>query len=184
MLIEIIKRTPSWVFVIFVVLLIMGYKQSKDRTINRGQVLILPVAMIGLSFYDVMSAFGVGHPIGLVSWLAGIFIAGLLSIRFPSPAGVSYSAMDRSYTVPGSWFPLFLMMAIFFIKYVVGVILARKLPVANEQIFIAAVGFSYGLISGIFFARTFVICRSQVCNHTSLSNRRLHAEAGTTQHNE
>jgi hypothetical protein len=180
MLIEIIKHTPSWVFVLFVVLLIMGYKQSKDRTINRGEVLILPVAMIGLSFYGVMSAFGVGRPIGLVSWLAGIFIAGLLSIRFPSPAGVSYSAMDRSYTVPGSWFPLFLMMAIFFIKYVVGVILARKLPVANEQIFIAAVGFSYGLISGIFLARTFVIYRSQVCNYTSLSNRRLHAEAGTT----
>jgi hypothetical protein len=180
MIIEIIRHTPLWVFVLFIALLIMGYMQSKDRTINRSKVVILPVAMIGLSLYGVISAFGIGHPIGLFSWIAGIFVAGLLCIKFPSPAGVSYSTKDRSYSVPGSWFPLFLMMAIFFIKYAVGVILARKLPIANEQIFIAVVSFCYGLISGIFLARTFVIYRSQVFDNTTLSNRRFLRKADTT----
>jgi hypothetical protein len=72
------------------------------------------------------------------------------------------------------------MMAIFFIKYAVGVILARKLPIANEQIFIAVVSFCYGLISGIFLARTFVIYRSQVFDNTTLSNRRFLRKADTT----
>jgi len=60
LLIEIIKRTPPWVFVLLAALLAMGYAQSKDRTIGRGRVAILPVTMIGLSFYGVVSAFGIG----------------------------------------------------------------------------------------------------------------------------
>lgn len=179
MLIEIIKRTPPWVFVLFFVLLIIGSMQSKDRTLSRGKVAILPVAMICLSFYGVLSAFGIGRPVSLVSWAAGIFIAGLLGGKFPLPAGVSYSTENRSYSVPGSWFPLFLMMAIFFIKYAVGVILARKLPIANEQIFIVPVSLCYGLISGLFLVRAFAIWRCPECDNI-VSNRGLHAEADTT----
>lgn len=165
MFIEILKRTPPWVFVLFFALLIMGYLQSKDRIISRGKVAILPVAMICLSFYGVLSAFGMGRPVGLVSWAAGIFLAGFLGRKFASPAGVVYSTTKRSYSVPGSWFPLFLMMAIFFIKYAVGVILARKLPIANEQIFIVPVSLCYGLISGLFLVRAFGIWRCPECNN-------------------
>ena len=167
MFIEIIKRTPPWVFVLFLALLIMGYMQSKERTISRGRVAILPVAMICLSFYGVVSAFGMGGRLaGLLSWAAGIFLAGFLGRKFALPAGVVYSTTNRSYSVPGSLFPLFLMMAIFFIKYAVGVILARKLPIANEQIFIVAVSLCYGLISGLFLVRAIAIWRSPECKNT------------------
>lgn len=176
MIIEIIKRTPLWVFALFVALLVMGYTQSKDRTLSRGKVAILPVVMIGLSFYGVISAFGIGRPLGLVSWFIGIFIAGLLSIKYPSPAGVSYSASDRLYSSPGSWLPLLLMMVLFSLKYAVGVILARRLPVADEPIFIASVSLGYGLISGLFLMRALVIWRSPACKNTE-QKPRLAAEA-------
>lgn len=139
---------------------------------SRAKVAILPVAMICLSFYGVLSAFGVGRPVSLVSWAAGIFIVGLLGRKFPSQVGAYYSVENRSYSVPGSWLPLFLMMAIFFIKYAVGVILARKLPIANEQIFMVPVSLSYGLISGLFLFRAFAIWRCPECDHTE-SNRGL-----------
>ena len=156
----------------------MGYRQSKDRTISRGEVAILPVTMLGLSLYGVVSAFGISQPVGLVSWSVGIFIAGLFSIKSPLPTGISYSAKDRSYSVPGSWLPLLLMMVIFFIKYAVGVILARKLPIANGQFFIASVSLCYGLISGLFLIRALVIWRSPGGSDTA-SHLRLHAEADT-----
>ncbi|MFQ3789298.1 hypothetical protein [Halomonas sp. A29] len=35
MLIEIIRNTPRWVFLLFIVLLVMGYQQSRDRTASR-----------------------------------------------------------------------------------------------------------------------------------------------------
>ena len=65
MLIEILQRTPPWVFVLFFALLALGYFQSRSRTVSRRRVSILPVAMIVLSLYGVFSAFGIA-PVGLV----------------------------------------------------------------------------------------------------------------------
>ena len=159
MLIEIVRRTPSWVFVLFFVLLAAGYFQSKDRTISRNKVSILPLAMIALSFYGVISAFGTA-PVGVSSWVLGVVVATWIGARLPTPRGVCFSIETQLFSVPGSWFPLALMMAIFFTKYAVGVILARQLPIANEPAFIGAIGLCYGFLSGLFLARALVIWRS------------------------
>ena len=159
MLIEIVKHTPPWVFVLFFVLLALGYFQSKDRTVGRGKLLILPVAMIALSFYGVFSAFGM-VPAGLAFWVLGVAIAVGFGARRAAPQGTSYSAETRLFFVPGSWLPLALMMAIFFTKYAVGVILAQQLPVAGEPAFVGSISLCYGLLSGVFLARAIVVWRS------------------------
>ena len=159
MLVEIIRRTPSWVFVLFFVLLALGYFQSKDRTVSRGQVAILPVAMIALSLHGVASAFGIA-PVGLISWAVGAATAVRLGMMLIKTRGVSVSAETRSFFVPGSWLPLALMMAIFFTKYAVGVIVARQLPFAGESVFVGLVSLCYGLLSGVFLARALVIWRA------------------------
>lgn len=160
MLIEIVKRTPLWVFFLFFVLLAIGYMQSKDRAVRLGTVTILPVAMISLSFYGVISAFGIA-PAGLFLWISGVTIVLGLGIKIASPANVTFSADTQSFLVPGSWLPLALMMAIFMLKYTVGVILARQLPIAKELVFIGFVSFCYGLLSGVFLARATVILRAK-----------------------
>lgn len=152
MLIEILKRTPPWVFVLFFALVAMGYSQSKDRTVRRGRVTVLPVAMIALSFYGVLSAFGI-VPVGLALWALGVAVAVGPGARLAAPRGVRFSTETQSFFVPGSWLPLAFMMAIFFTKYAVGVIVARQLPVARELAFVSSVSFSYGLLSGLFLAR-------------------------------
>lgn len=163
LLIEILKRTPPWVFVLFFVLLALGYFQSKGRTVSRGKVSILPLAMIVLSFYGVLSAFGMA-PVGLAFWAAGVAIAVGIGVRLAAPQGVAFSAETQSFFVPGSWLPLAFMMAIFLIKYGVGVSLARRLPVASETAFVGSVSFCYGLLSGVFLARAIVIWRSATCH--------------------
>jgi hypothetical protein len=159
LLIEILNRTPPWVFVLFFALLALGYFQSKSRTLSRGRVLTLPVAMIVLSFYGVLSAFGVA-PLGLVFWVLGVAIAIGLGVMLAMPKGVTFSTETQSFFVPGSWLPLAFMMAIFFTKYAVGVILARQLPVASETAFIGSVSICYGFLSGVFLARAIVIWRT------------------------
>ncbi len=62
----------------------------------------------------------------------------------------AYSAADRTFTVPGSWFPLALMMLIYFTKYAVGVALARDPGLRSLPAFIGPVSLAYGLLSGIF----------------------------------
>jgi hypothetical protein len=159
LLIEILKRTPPWVFILFFTLLTLGYFQSKGRTVSRSKVSILPVAMIVLSFYGVFSAFGV-VPVGLVFWVLGVAIAVGVGVKLATPQGVTFSSETQSFSIPGSWLPLAFMMAIFFTKYAVGVILARQLPIAGETAFVGSVSLCYGLLSGVFLARAMVIWRS------------------------
>lgn len=159
MLIEILKRTPPWVFVLFFALLSLGYVQSKDRTVSRGSVSILPIAMIGLSFYGVLSAFGI-IPVGFAFWVLGVAVSVGLGVKLAIPRGVTFSTETQSFFVPGSWLPLAFMMAIFFTKYAVGVILARQLPIASEIAFVGSVSLCYGLLSGVFLARAIVILKA------------------------
>jgi hypothetical protein len=57
------------------------------------------------------------------------------------------------------------MMAIFFIKYAVGVTLARQVPVVNTLIFKGLVSFAYGFLSGLFLSRALVVWAAR--KHTS-----------------
>lgn len=159
MLIEILKRTPPWVFVLFFMLIALGYFQSKGRTVSRRRVSVLPVAMIALSFYGVLSAFGVA-PAGLVFWVLGVALAVGVGVKLATPQGVTFFSETQSFFIPGSWLPSVFMMAIFFTKYAVGVILARQLPIAGELAFVAPVSLCYGLLSGVFLARAMVVWRS------------------------
>ena len=163
MLIQIIKHTPPWVFVLFFVLLAFGYFQHKDRTYGLGKVAILPMVMIALSFWGVLSAFAISF-IGILCWAIGIGTAALPGIKINRPQGVLYSPQTKLVSVPGSWIPLIVMMTIFFIKYTVGVIHARRLPVMGEPIFIAVISLCYGVLSGIFLARAVVIWRAARAN--------------------
>lgn len=152
MLTEILKRTPPWVFILFFVLLAFGCFQSKDRVVSRGRVILLPAAMIMLSIYGVISAFGI-TPEPLIFWAAGVAFAVWSGLKWVRTECFSFSTETQSFTVPGSWLPLALMMAIFFTKYVVGVIVARKLPIVGALIFIWGVSLIYGLLSGVFLSR-------------------------------
>jgi hypothetical protein len=111
-----------------------------------------------LSFYGVLSAFGY-TPFAHSSWLAGVAITAYLGLKSANQIGVSFATETQSFSVPGSWLPLALMMAIFFTKYAVGVILARKLPIAGELPFIGSISLIYGLLSGVFLARAVSILR-------------------------
>lgn len=158
LLIKLIQHTPSWVFVLFFILLTLGYLQSKNRTVSRSKLSIIPTVMIALSLYGVLSAFGI-ISIGLIFWILGVLISVFFGAKFIKIQGIHFSTQNQSYLIPGSWLPLALMMAIFFIKYAVGVAFARHLTIVNDAAFVGSVSFCYGLFSGIFFARTIIILR-------------------------
>lgn len=159
MLIEILKRTPVWVFALFFILLAVGYLQSKNRTVSRGRISILPLAMIGLSCYCVLSAFGI-EATGLACWGLGVAMAVAFGIGTGNPRNVVFNRETQSFHIPGSAFPLILMMAIFFTKYAVGIVLARHLPLASTTFFVNTISLVYGLLSGLFLARAMVIWRA------------------------
>jgi hypothetical protein len=169
LLIEILKHTPLWVFALFFVLLAYGYSQSKNRVVSSYRIAILPSIMISLSFYGVLSAFGLTLN-GFVLWGVGVAISTWVGKFLVMPQGVIYPNETQSFSIVGSWLPLILMLTIFFIKYAVGVILARQLPIGNAPIFIATVSFLYGFFSGLFLSRALMVWRSRKRLIETMSN--------------
>lgn len=158
MIMQIISHTPIWVFVLFFVLLTLGYQASRPRTLSRGRVAILPVAMMLLSAYGVVSAFGY-RATGIAAWVAGMALSVLLNRALQLPRGGRYSATAQSFALPGSWIPLVLMLAIFFTKYTVAVLLSLHPTLLDHASFVTGVSLAYGVLSGIFFASALTLWR-------------------------
>jgi len=158
MIMQIISHTPIWVFLLFFVLLTLGYLASRPRTLSRGRVAILPVAMMLLSAYGVVSAFGY-RATGIAAWVAGMALSVLLNRALQLPRGARYSATAQSFALPGSWIPLVLMLAIFFTKYTVAVLLSLHPTLLDHASFVAGVSLAYGVLSGIFFASALTLWR-------------------------
>ncbi|MBC7803097.1 MAG: hypothetical protein H7Y16_04390 [Candidatus Parcubacteria bacterium] len=156
MLLEILKRTPPWVFVLFVVLVFFGIMQSRTRHITLARVTILPVVLIGMSLSGLWSTFG-ANAMALAVWLAAIAASLAANSYIKWPRKISYSPETRSFLVQGSWIPLAVMMVIFFARYAINVALAMQPGLAASPSFAAAVSAGYGLLSGAFLARAWRI---------------------------
>jgi len=148
---EIIARTPTWVFILFFTLIFLGYRQSKTRKVNLRTLLILPIAMTIFSIIGVKSAFNL-QLLSMAAWGVGIAVSFFVSTQLLAAKAI-YLQEEGSFQIPGSWLPLMLMMAIFFVKYIVAVLLARDLPITETVSFVFSVSFLYGSFSGIFAAR-------------------------------
>jgi hypothetical protein len=152
-----LTHTPRWVFMVFVGLLFLGYQQSRNRTVTRPALVLLPATMLGFSLYGVASSFGFSV-LPFLAWAVGVAITYLLGRRLlQSPA---YPDPSGSFQVSGSWWPLAVMMGIFFVKYVTSYALARNLPFALQPSFVGCISLALGLLSGIFVARAVTIWHS------------------------
>jgi len=101
MLREILKRTPTWVFVLFAALVFLGVMQSRTRQITLARVTILPVVLIGLSLTGLWGTFG-GHGVGAHAtavWLAAVAAAVLANRYARWPRKVVYAAATRPFPV-------------------------------------------------------------------------------------
>ena len=153
---QIITNTPLWVFVLFFFLLALGLMQVKDREITFKKAMILPFVMLFLSFLGLLSAFGITF-YSLSFWLLGICLGVYLNILLKFPRNSIFNKNENLFFIKGSFIPLFLIMSIFFTKYFVGVVTAMQLEFLTQIWFIFIISFLYGLFSGMFFGRFFVL---------------------------
>jgi hypothetical protein len=152
MILQILERTPPWVFALLVVLLILGALQSRPREVGPARVALMPAIFLPLSLWGVWSAFG-PQALAFGGWLAAVAGAVLINRYARVPRQVSYAPQTRLFRVAGSWLPLAMMMAIFFTRYATAVAMAMQPSLKAMPLFAAAVGAAYGLMSGAFLAR-------------------------------
>jgi hypothetical protein len=159
MIIEILSHIPRWVFALFFGLLYYGYMQTKTREISVTRLVIMPVAMLALSFSGVWNTFGASI-LAIGCWFGAYALGAATAVSWVNVKGVKYSAETRLFTLPGSWLPLALMMAIFFTKFVVGMNLAQHPEFLEQTRFIAIAGMAFGIFSGMFLGRMLKIART------------------------
>lgn len=159
MLFEVLVRTPAWVYGLFVLLVAFGLMQSRTSKVGIARAAVLPAAMLFLSAYGAVSVFGV-VPAVAAAWFAGLATAVMVGQTVLTwPSGLVRDAESQAITVPGSWVPLALMMAIFFTKFGVNVALAFSPALKTSPSFWVPVCIAYGLFGGLFLSRGMKILR-------------------------
>ncbi len=116
-----LSDTPTWVFVLFFGLLVLGARRLRDSRAHPLRLALMPLATSTLSLYGVISTFGLSLW-SSCAWLIGAAAAVGLSLR-GRPALGGYDADSGTVHVAGSIAPLAAMMGIFFTKYALTVAL-------------------------------------------------------------
>jgi hypothetical protein len=160
MFIQIITRTPLWVWGLFLVLIYFGIQQTKTRELPKRRIAILPIIMISLSLAGILSTFGANW-IGLAGWLMAAALVVVISQQIKSNGNITFSPATQKFSVPGSWLPLGLMMTIFFTKFIVSVSLSIRPEFSKMTVFIFASSFIYGWLSSIFLVRSWRVWATQ-----------------------
>lgn len=94
----------------------------------------------------------------LPAWVTGLGAAWLALRGRAGTSAVRFSARTQPFHVPGSWVPLALMMALFSLKFGVGVALAHQPELRQSAgLAVAAASAAYGLFSGVFLGRALAL---------------------------
>ena len=155
MLGPVLQSTPPWVWGLLAALTALGLSQARTRSASLARITFMPVAMIALSLWGTASAFGGSPQFGSVvlAWLAAAAAALAIVAPLAPPSGARYHVATRTFTLPGSWIPMLLILGIFLTKYIVGVELAMQPALAHDASYTLAVGTVYGVFSGLFAGR-------------------------------
>jgi hypothetical protein len=149
---------PLWVFGVLLLLLMLGWRQSRTRTVRPGAVVAAAVGMGLFSFLGVTSAFG-PSPAALLAWAAGMALAIGTGGCWAAPRGLTLDTHGRGVQVPGSWLPMALLMGVFLGKFALGWARGVGSPIVDDAAFGLGMSLLFGLLSGGFSVRAIAIQR-------------------------
>lgn len=112
MLINVLKETPIWVWIVFVYLIITGIKATQERTVHLSRFFIIPILLLSFKYPLFYNVYGI-HLIFFIVLFSAFFY-------FFIPEKQSIKIHKNYVKLKGSYFPLALYMSFFAAKYVLG----------------------------------------------------------------
>ena len=153
--VEILRRTPPWVWGLLTGLLLLGAIQLRTRRIHLRRAAAPAVGLTAFSLISLGSDLAAGSWLapGLLVWLAAAAL--VLAWRGPRalPPGASHDPATGRFTLPGSALPLLTIVALFLLKYGVGVELAMQPGLRQDALFALSMAAGYGALTGLLGAR-------------------------------
>ncbi len=158
-LITVLRHIPTFVWLILIFVLMMGRRQSRPQAMSRTRLMMWPAAWLLFGAWGVASSFGAG-PAALVAWAAGVVLGAVLVRATGWPQGARWDGASARFLVPGSWWPLAVMLGIFCCRFAVGMSLARQPALALQPWFADGFSLLFGLFGGLFLGRALNVLRS------------------------
>jgi hypothetical protein len=152
---KVLAGTPIWVWGLLALLVFLGVRQLRQRSIKPYTVLIAPICFLLLG---VVSSGRFG--IGLIVWTLALIATSALTLFVWRPVGrVRHDAEADRLLVPGSVQPMALMLSIFLLNYVLQVALAVKPALRNDVSGQVLPALFLGALSGAFLGRAVILFR-------------------------
>ncbi len=143
---DIIARTPLWVWPLLILVLWLGWSASRPRTIHPLRLAALPLVGLGMTIAGAMQS--TAPPLTLGGWLVGL----LISLPIGRLVGRRRTAAwqpDGRIRIDGGWFMLGFAVSIFAVRYALGVTFGLWPALAGQPAWIAGAGAVGGAVAGI-----------------------------------
>ena len=152
-IIDALKGTPWWVYILLVYAFKQGYDATKVRVIRLYEVFILSVIFIIWSMWHLITIYHLSL-FSIVDYSCSIFIGGVGGWLLGKRANIKIHKTKKLFRQPGTKSTLFIIVSIFFVKYFFGYINAVKPQLFDESFLFRTleIGIS-GFLVGIFVGR-------------------------------
>jgi hypothetical protein len=155
-IIEVLRHTPGWVWLLLAALLALGASQLRTRRVPRARLFVLPAVLLGLGLSATATSFQPPAP-AIAAWVLALAAGVMLGRRVPPAAGARWDADRRVLLLPGSVWPLVLILAVFTLRYTGSVALALH-PAWREAPAVALpLAAAYGAIAGLLLGRVLTL---------------------------
>lgn len=158
-----LSHIPLWVPPLLLLLIVIGWRQSRTRWVRPGVLASVALGLAAWSLFSLRQGFGPGMA---AAWAAGAWLPAYAAVlaRGGRPRALQGLVAEQSagrlrVQVPGSWLPLGLLLAVFGLKFGLGVAAGLRSPLLQQPLFAACMGGLLGALAGGLGARALAVQR-------------------------
>lgn len=155
----ILLHTPLWAFLLLAIVVLRSVAACADHCVPIRRVVWLPLVIQAWALWRVLASPAAQLPAAALAWGVGTLAALALCRRFGYPRGLWLDPAGGQVFVPGSRLVPVLMLSIYALHFTGGVLAAMQPALAREPRTVSAFSLAYGMIGGLFMARTLSIWR-------------------------
>jgi hypothetical protein len=150
-IIQIIQRTPIWVFPLIAVVLWLGSINLRERTVSPRVLWALPTAMLLMSTGNSIGAAAEPRTV-LVDWLVAATIGTTIGwMLTQKPLAIEPGA--RRMTLPRTVVPLAVCVAMILLRYAFGYLYGRYPELRADRTYALTLIAGSAVLGGIMFGR-------------------------------
>ncbi len=143
--VDIVLHTPLWVWPLFALVLWLGWWARRPRTLRPIRLAILPLVGLGMTVAGALQSAMPGVTMG--GWLVGLLLSLPVGHAIGRRRAVAWQEDGRLW-IAGGWFALAFALAIFVVRYALGVTFGVWPALGRQLLWVTIAGLAGGVIAG------------------------------------